>query len=234
MLLRTQGFLGTSLAGLVVCLAPAEVYGQVEFQPPQNSLALDDKGTLEAMQGNLVKFRDSNNDVWYLQVDARTTVSIVGEADFEYLRPGLTVELNGKINAEGTLDEPVKELTALNTKGRSPTGLFPPDDASPEARPIRNPKPGEYRIRGKVVSAKDGDLVIAAGRLKIAAKAADDLKVKLALDDPSLAQFGDEMKIKAWYYDLGKPNATLNRPGKALAEELTITLSKPPANGKRR
>ncbi len=227
----TPQLLAGTLAGLAIGLAGEDV--QAQFQPPANSLALDEEGTLEGMQGNLLKFRDSKQEVWLVQVGPQSSVSIVGEADITYLRPGLTVELTGKVDDEATIAEPIAEIEVVNSKGRQPMGLFAPDETAEDAKPVRNPTPGDYRVRGRITSVKDGALEIAAGRLKISAQAAEDLKVILAVDDPRLAQFGDKTKVKAWYIDGGKPNPLVNRPGQAMAEEVNITLTNPPPTGKR-
>ncbi len=223
------------LAGALLGLAtglPGQV-AEAQFQPPVNSLALSEEGTLEGMQGNFLKFRDSKQEVWLLQVGPQATVSIIGEADIAYLRPGLTVELTGKIDEDAAIADPIGEIQVVNSKGRQPTGLFAPDEDAEDAKPVRNPTPGEYRVRGRITSIKDGAMEIAAGRLKISAVAAEDMKVILDIDDPRLAQFGDKTTVKAWYYDGGKPNPLLNSPGKAVVEEVNITLSNPPVSGKR-
>jgi hypothetical protein len=227
----TPQLLAGAMFGLATGLAAQDV--QAQFQPPVNSLALNEEGTLEGMQGNILKFRDSKQEVWLLQVSPQSTVSIVGEADVSYLRPGLTVELTGKIDEEATIADPIAEIEVVNSKGRQPMGLFAVDETDEDAKPVRSPTPGEYRVRGRITSVKDGALEIAAGRLKISATAAEDLKVILAVDDPRLAQFGDKTKVKAWYIDGGKPNPLVNTPGKAVAEEVNITLTNPPPSGKR-
>ena len=224
--------LAGAMVGLAASLAGQKVQAQ-QFQPPVNSLALDEEGTLEAIQGNLLKFRDSNQEVWVVKVDPRTTVSIEGVADLSYLKPGMTVELTGNVTADEAIAEPLAEIDVINSKARLPLGLFEVGETDGDAKPVRNPEPGEYRVRGRITKVNDKELSISAGRFKIAATAADDMKVVLAVDDPRLAQFGDQMKVKAWYYDIGKPNPTLNRPGQALAEEVNITLSNPPTGDKR-
>jgi len=227
----TPTLIAGTLIGLVAGLASEP--SRAQFQAPANSLALEEDGTLEAMQGNQLKFRDSNQEVWLITVNGQTKVSIEGVADLSYLRPGMTVEFKGKVEADATLAEPLTEIEVVNSKGRQPIGLFSPDDDPETAKPVRNPAPGEYRVRGRVTRVKDGELDIAAGRLKLLAKAADDLKVKLSVDDPRLAQFGDQMKLKAWYYENQKPIPTFNRAGVALAEEVSITLQNLPDTGKR-
>jgi hypothetical protein len=226
-----------SLAGVALFAAlPLTAHGQQdqtlqnqnEFQAPPNTLSFDETGTLEGMQGNLLKFRDSKNDVWLLQVNPQTVVNIAGEADFSYLRPGQIVELTATINEDATIEEPIKELEVLNAK-RVTTGLFDVADYGPGSKPVRDPAAGEYRVRGRIVVAKNKELTIAAGRLKISGNAADDFKAILKVDDPSLAQTGDEMKVKAWYIESSRPVTALTKFGQAIAESVDITLANPPA-----
>ena len=232
---RSAIFSAATLFGAVTQLAGWCVDARAQFQAPVNSLMFDDKGTFEATQNDLFKFRDSKNDSWLIKKDPNTELHIESQTDGEYLRPGQTVELTGEINKKNELTEEISELEVLTVKGKPLIGLFKPDSADdPDARPVRVAEPGEYRIRGKLLSIKDGDVLIMAGRTKVTGTLAEELEVKLKLDDPSLAQFGDAMKVKAWYYDQGKPVATANRIGTALAESITITLAKPPVQAKRR
>ncbi len=196
------------------------------FQAPVNSVMFDDTGKLEGMQGSLIQFRDSKDAIWLLQVNQQTEVHIVGEAKFNYLRPGMLVELTGKIREDGAFEEPIAEFEVINPKGRPTLGLFEVGDKAPDAKPVREPVPGEYRVRARVVGVKADALNLVAGRLKLTGTPSDDAKVILAVDDPRLAQVGDEMRVKAWYYEVAKP--TMQRPGQALAETVDITLANPP------
>lgn len=230
MLLRTHIMLVAGTVGLAMFAAGAQA--QATFQPLPNSLSLDDTGTLEGIQGNFIKFRSSKEEPWLLQVVPQTTLTIEGEADADYLRPGLTVELTGEFDKDSALTEPIKEIVVLGGRGKPTLGLFSAEDETSDAKPVRNPEPGKYRIRGKIAIVKDGETMIVSGRAKLTGKLDDEVKVKLNLDDAQLAQFGDTMKVKAWYYDQTKPFA--NRPGTALAEEIKISLSEPPTTGKQR
>lgn len=223
-LLLAAGLFGASLGAAGTCAQDDA------FPVPANTLALEDTGTLGGIQRNIVKFVDSNQDIWLLEIVPQTTVSIEGEADVEYLRPGLTVELEGEVKTDSSLAEPIKEIGVLNSKVRVVMGLFPPGDDA-DAKPVRNPEAGKYRIRGRIIRAKDGELLIAAGRLKITAKTNEETEVKLADADPSMAQLGDEMTVKAWYPEFAR--AAPNQLGKARAEAISIKLANPSADAKR-
>jgi hypothetical protein len=203
---------------------------RAQFEAPPNSLAFEDSGTLEAVEPDVLRFRDSKSEAWLLKLVPETIITVLGEAESECLRPGVYVQLIGQIDKKGTLAKEVSELEILSAQGKSSLGLFPEAEAEGSSKPVRNAGAGTYRIKGKLVSYKDGELVIMAGNRKISGNVADDLTTKVNLDDPTLGQKDDKVEVKAWYTDPSKPNPALNRPGIALAQEVTITLSKPLAH----
>jgi hypothetical protein len=203
---------------------------RAQFEAPPNSLAFEDSGTLEAVEPDVLQFRDSKSEAWLLKLIPETKITVLGEAESDCLRPGVYVQLSGQIDKKGTLAEEVDELEIFSPEGKSSLGLFPEAETEGGSKPVRNAAAGKYRIKGKLVSYKEGELVIMAGNRKISGKAADDLTVKVSLDDPTLGQKEDQVEVKAWYTDPSKPNPALNRPGIALAQEVTITLAKPLAH----
>jgi hypothetical protein len=202
------------------------------FQPPANSLALEEEGKFEGFENNKPVFRDSKQGLWLIHLSPLSKVTITGEAPISYLKPGMLVQFKATIDEEGSIPEPITEVEVLPSKGRAPTGLFDPA-AGDDAKAVRNPEPGEYRLRAIVLRVTEGELTLLAGRLQLAGKAAEDFKAILAVDDPSLAKPGDAMKVKAWYLESTKPNPTVQRPGQALAEDVSITLAEPPVASKR-
>jgi hypothetical protein len=212
----------------VILLACSTPLARAQFEAPPNSRPLDDTGTLEEIHDGVVQFRDSNNESWWVQYNGETKVTVKGEAEEECLRPAVTyVELSGEIDKKGTLAKPVTEITIIAEQEKSKLGLFTPGKEDEDSKPVRSPGPGTYRIRGRLVVFRDGELVVMAGNRKVSGDIAEKLEVSLNVNDPSIAQSGDEMSIKAWYYDQQKPNPILGRPGKALAEEISIELAKP-------
>jgi hypothetical protein len=226
--------------GLLASAQQQELLAQApsKFQAPPQSVAFEDnEGTFEGAHGDIVQIRDSKSEAWYLQANADTKITVKGEAEEDCLRPGVFVELNGEVDKKWLLSEPVSEITIFAISGKPTVGLFPPSDpaepASEDAKPVRNAGPGKYRIRAKLVLFKDGEIVMLAGNRRIVGDVAEKLTVNLHLDDLSIAQEGDKLEVKAWYYDPHKPAPLLNRPGKALAEEIVVTLSKPLTSGKK-
>jgi len=204
-----------------------ESAARAQFEPPANSLAFEDSGTLEDVQSGYLQFRDSKGDAWLLQLVDATKVTVEGEAENDCLRPGVYVQLTAEIDKRGALVKEVDELELFSAQGKSSLGLFSEAESDAAAKPVLKAGAGTYRIKGKLASIKDGELVIVVGNRKITGNVGADLKVSVDLDDPTLGQAGDKVDVKAWYYDPSRPNPALNRAGKALAPAVTITLAKP-------
>jgi hypothetical protein len=199
---------------------------QAQFEAPPNSLAFEDTGTLEAVEDGLIQIRDSKTEAWLLQIVGETKVTVDGEAEPDYLRPGLPVRFNAKIDKKGVLQKPLAEIEIFTPQSKSWMGLFPEGEDDPDAKPDRTGGAGTFQIKGKLISFRDNELVVSAGSRKISGQVADEFTVKVKLDDPSIAQNGDTVKVKFWYYDNSKPIPAANRLGKGRAEEITITLAK--------
>jgi hypothetical protein len=232
MRVRTPAITTAAVAALAVWATSAAAQND-DYQVPPNALTLDDTGTLDEIRGNYVKFRDSKENVWVLAVQpGQTAISIEGTADASFLRPGLVVELTGTVNDKLAIEEPIEDIEVISSKGRLSSGLFSPDEDDENAKPLKKPEVGKYRIRGRLATVgKEGQLMVVAGRFKITGTLGDEPKVKLTFDgnDTSRTRFGDTLKVNAWYVDAWKPNPALMRFGKAVAKEVKITLSDPTA-----
>ena len=135
------------------------------------------------------------------------------------------MKLSGEIDRKGALKEPLEEIEIIPTQDKSSVGLFEEDDVD-GAKAVNHLVAGTYRIKGRLAIYKDGQFMVMAGKHKITGKInPDELEVKLKVEDLSLAQRGDEVKVKAWYYDNSRPFG--GNPGKALAQEVVVTMAKP-------
>jgi hypothetical protein len=224
--MRADSIWTAGLVGLAVwSAAPA---ARAQFQAPQNSREYEDTGTLEGVQGGFIKIRDSKNDSWVLETSEGTKITVTGEADRDFLHsPALHVQFTGQIDKKGVLQKAIEAIEIFSAEGKSSLGLFVPAEGDAPPKPVRSAASGTFLIRGRLVSYKNGQVVVSAGSRKITGNVSDEAEVKLNVDDPGLGQAGDAVKVKAWYYDKSRPVAALNQPGSALAEEITITLAKP-------
>jgi hypothetical protein len=221
-----------SMAALFWSAAPVALSQNYEsedgdFVVPQGALAYEDTGTLEAATPTAIRIHDSKNEVWMLTLDPHTRITVEGEAQPDCLGPGTFVRFKAEFDKRGQIKEPVSEMEIFSAQGKGALGVFTAGDNPTPLKPGRNPTAGSYEVRGKLVMFNGSDFSVMAGRSKLGGTVGDDLKVTLSLDDPSIAQNGDTVKVKAWYYDRFKPQPLFNRPGEAKAEELTITLAKP-------
>jgi hypothetical protein len=214
-------------------LASAWAQAPTKFQAPPQSVAFEDaECKLADVQGDAVQIRDSRSEAWWLKVGDGTKVTVKGEAEEECLKSGVYVQLNAEIDKKGTLSEPVSKIEIVSFQSKPTLGLFHipktavADGEDEEAKPVKNAGPGEYRIRGKLALFRDGEIVILAGNRKLTGDVAEELHVTVNVDDLSVAQAGDEVEVKAWYYDPDKPVPVANRPGKAWAEEINVKLAK--------
>ncbi len=218
----------TSFFALAVCAAATGLPGQEsQFVAPANALSLEDSGSLEAYRTGYMQVRDSKQELWLIKILPQTKVTVEGEAEAEYLRPGLSIEFDGELTRKAEVAEPISEIKLLDGKGKPVLGLFPAGETGDNVRPVRKPEPGDYCIKGKLASYKDGQLTVAIGGRRITGELSDEVSIKFSSDDPAVASAGDTVKLKAWYFANTKPIAAQNIPGKAVAEEITITLAKP-------
>src|SRR5262245_2617942 len=198
------------LTALTIVATPAVAQDEpAKFVPPPSTLPLEDSGTLDHYQSDLLRIRDSKMDLWLLKILPETTISVTGTAKADYLRPGLGVEFDNELNKKGQLTQPIAEINLLPEK--TTLGLFAGDEDPDDARPVRNPEPGTYHIRGKVAAVKEGELTVSIGGKRYTGELAegDALKINFTSDDPSVAAMGDTVKVKAWYYENTKPNSAM-------------------------
>jgi hypothetical protein len=224
--MRRSYFFVSGLLALTVAATISE--SRAQFPAPVDALQYEDTGTLEGVQENYIKFRDSKNEEWILQVSDATKVSVSGEAEAECVRPGFYIRFTSELDKKGALTKDVEEIEIYATDGKPAVGLFAPGAGDAPGKQVRTPNAsGAFVVQGRVTAFRDGQLAVNAGGRRITGNTSKELKVKLSLEDASLAQAGDEVKVKAWYYEKARPVAAFNQPGRALAEEVTITLAKP-------
>jgi hypothetical protein len=215
-----------ALAGAALAQRPPLPKGDWGKRGPNQAepKSWEGEGTVEAVQGGAVKLTSSRQELWIAKtVPGQSKVLVEGTAEPDFLRPGLSVKLSGTIDKKGTLDGEIAALEIFSPHGKGDIGLF----LSGEDKPARNPGPGTYDIRGKVASFKEGLLTVTAGGKRITGKLADAAEIKVNLDQLSFAQQGDAIRVKLWFAEGAGPNPQQQRPGDAVAEEITITLAKP-------
>lgn len=210
-----------AVVGLLAGVCPSRSTAQ--DTKPEGAEALSVKGTIDALEP-MLRIKVSETELWVIQIKPdQTKIEVTGTAEPAYLRSGLTVRFSGEIDKKGTLQADVDELQLFTPQGKNGLGLFVDD--SPTAKPIGKLAPGKYEIRAKVLSLKEHDLVLVAGNKKIFGTLAADATVNVASDDFSYVHDGDAVTVTGWYNPANK--AAADKPGQAVADELTITMAKP-------
>jgi|GEM_PF-2153656 len=212
----------------VLCNSGVMLWAQAPATTP-----LSESGRIEAVGPGMLKMK-TDNAVWVVSIGrGQSKVQVEGTAEPDYLRAGLPVKFVGEIaDAKGALKGEIAELEIFSPQGKTAIGLFNKGgDAG--AKPVKTFGPGEYEIRGKVASFKDGELVVSVGPKKVSGKVASGLVIKVNVDDIAYAQAGDAVDVKGVYYEHGKPDPNLQKPGEAIGQEVSVKLAKPLASRKK-
>ena len=217
------------LFAAVVALATAcspRLFAADEPSRPQGAEALAATGKIEGVSDEGVRVKVSDSDTWDVKINpGETKLEITGTAEPGYLHKDIHVRLTGEIDAKGNLQNEIESLEVFTPQNKNSLGLFDEKDKSATAKPVKKPGAGTYQIRAKILSLKEKELVMLAGGKKISGTLAAEPEVKVVSEDLGLVHEGDEATIGGWY--LPPYKAAAQKPGQAVAEELTITLSKP-------
>jgi hypothetical protein len=218
-----------SLFAVAVALAAAcspRLFAADAPNRPQGAEALAATGKVEDVSDDIVRVKVSDSDTWLVKINpGETKLEITGTAEPGYLHKDLHVRLTGEIDGKGTLQSEIESLEIFTPQNKNALGLFDEKDKSASAKPVKKPGPGTYQIRAKILSLKEKELVMLAGGKKIFGTLAAEPELKVVSEDLSMVHEGDEATIGGWY--LPSTKAAAQKPGQAVAEELTITLSKP-------
>lgn len=221
--MRRLAFFPAAVAlSLVVC-SPGLAADETNRPPGAEALAAT--GKIQAVSDDVVRVKVSDTDTWLVHITGETKLEVTGTAEPGYLRTGMHVRLSGEIDAKGNLQGEIESLAVFTPQGKNALGLFDEKDTGPNAKPVKKVAAGTYQIRAKVLSVKDKDLVLLAGGKKIYGTLTAEPEVKVVAEDLAMVQDGDEATIAGWYLPADK--AAAQKPGQAMAEELTITLAKP-------
>jgi len=198
--------------------------GRAQAQQPPQAKTLEESGTIEAVAQGGFRMKTGKSETWNISLKQGAKVQVDGNAETSYLRAGLNVRFKGEVDKKGVLQAEVTELEIFTPQGKSAFGFF--EESGADAKPIRNAGAGSYDLRGKVASFKDNELTMKVGTKVVSGKVASDAKVTVSVEDISLAQNGDTVKVKASYFDQYKADGT-TRAGAAEAEDVSVTLAKP-------
>ncbi len=206
--------------------AVALTAGVAQAQNDPNRETLSEKGTFQGSSGNSMKVL-LNSEPWLIELQPPDTkVSVTGEAEPDFLRPGLHIKFSGELDKKGTaLAKEIESVEIFTPAGKGGIGAFESADA--EAKPIAKPADGTtYEFRTKVGGYKPGELTVVIGGKKIVAKTSENFSVTVNTGDLSLVSEGDAVTITGWYNKQEKPNAQNMQPGYGHAQSVSVKLGK--------
>jgi hypothetical protein len=219
------------VSALVIGAANLCTAAEEESTKPEGAESLSAKGTVAAVSGEGVQLKVSDTEGWLVEIrPGETKIEVTGTAEPTYLRSGMHVRFVGEIDAKGNLEGDISEIEVFTPRGKNDLGLFNENDKGSLAKPLRKFAAGKYQIRGKITSLKEHDIVVLAGK-KVTGTVAEVVQVKVTSDELDNVHEGDEVSVTGWYYPANK--AADKKPGQAVADQLSITLAKPIAVGKK-
>lgn len=233
------GLAALAMASLLVGSAVAQQPGAPQVPREQ----LRTTGKVLGMRGPLMQLENSEGEKWVLQIEANVqNLSFTGSAEPGFLRPGMMVRFNAKINKRGDATEVIDQLILFTPRpgfelgvisttdlgGGASNELFAGGEEAPKPAPV--PKTTEiptYQVSGQITKiSRSGEMTIAAGSVAVKAKLDPDAKVSVDMADLSLVRPGDEATIEGWYIT--------GRKGQGWANRVSISAKEPLADPKKK
>ncbi len=181
---------------------------------------IETKGQIEAVRPGFIK-ATAGGGTWVLKVQAKPAdITLEGTAGVDWLKPGMLVRFVAPLNDQGVAQAPIEELTVFTPRPGYGVGVMPEsrlgadvglDADTPPAGPA-------YLVAGQLASINDRQLIVSAGRDRVAATLADEIKIHVdMLGDYSLARPGDEIDFSGWAV----------QPGQAIVHKIKIVAANP-------
>jgi hypothetical protein len=166
----------------------------------------------------------ANGSLWHVVLDQFAEAEVDGIAGTDALRPGLVVKLRGKFASKGnnqleTVD-PISALEIINPHAGETPGSMKPfgDDANPNAGGNQQPKTTRsLTVVGTIVKYAKGQLTADLNGTLLKADLDPAAVIQVRGSDVGIARPRDQVDVAGYYL----------RPGYAVAQHITVTLSNP-------
>ena len=214
--------------------------GAAQKPPPLNL-----RGTVEQVVAGAITVKSPTNESWILQIPPTTRVEVTGMAEIDMIRPDRFLRLTALVDTRrNEILQPVQQVTLIDVAdqpGRRLGAFQPGADEPPQpgaagagmGMPVPNlggapPETDQvlYDIRGRVKSYRADQVILEVPNIKgtLRFQLAEGATVAVNTSDYSLAQPGDMVTSKG--VQLAQKVAR--------ADEVTITLSTPLSDPKKR
>ncbi len=166
------------------------------------------------------KSKSAPHGTWTAATPRGTTFHVKGEATPDYLRSGLLVQLNAKVEGR-EIKEPVHEMTIISKA--HPTA-HAPSSGTKSAGKGNGAKAAQLgsepsKIVGQLGHTQGNKWLVHVGDKSYQIELADDLAIKVALSNRHVISAGDKIVIH------GK--AIHGKPGACIADDVEVTLAHP-------
>lgn len=208
------------------------------------------KGKIDSISAGEIKMTNDKGESFTLKLNKNSEIRVHGTAQRDYLQPNLMIQFDGIASKKlKKIKDEVKELTVFTPTRSMAPGLLP--NPGKEAPPPVTAEDSEaewkpYVIGGTVKTVQEKSLIMDVPDLqpKVKLSLADDLKIKLDLDDLSLVKPGDAIAVQRGIFasedqpivnvhtamiQLANPLTKANKPSKAAAGKSSATSTKPGA-----
>ena len=206
----------TALLFLSVLCSPRVVHAQRRG----NASRIQGKGKIEAIKPGFLKV-SVDGSAWVMKVAAKPRdIALEGTADKNWLQPGMLVRFVAPLDEQGVAQTPIEELSVFTPRPGYRIGVLPENRADVKAGFDGDTQPtgSSYLVAGQLAKKKDDQILVSAGRDRVTATLADELKINVdMLGDYSLARPGDEIVF----------SGRVLKPGQAIIDRIRIVAAQP-------
>ena len=184
-------------------------------RPPHEPL--NTTGILKGAANGRLVVATENAGMWQVTLpNSHEKVSYSASADLEYLKPGMMLRFNATITNKGLVVSEISALTVFTPVEKGDVGIKPAAEMGPSGadalfadpkdakKPPKAPEQMACIVAGELVSLKGKKMLVSAGGVSLKCELAENAKVDVFVHDLRLAQPGDKVNLRAWFYTNNK------------------------------
>lgn len=185
--------------------------GRIALGQGGSNMVTEFSGTLKSVTRNGVMVtRDDGTDVTVMSPDTPTGIRFVADAKPAFLTRGTLVRFSGTFMANGQATEPISRVEAFQpvnpklVKGHVAQQFIP--GVHKDRHGEKDATVAKVIVVGALMGLTETGIMVQAGNVSVQAPLASDVKLMLNVNNFSLAQEGDPVKVSGFYQP---PNETL-------------------------
>jgi hypothetical protein len=196
-----------------------------------------EEGTVSEVGEGLLVTDTKNNRVWVQPNQSPNPtmackITVAGTAEPGFLKGGLFVRFEAKLDKQGNVKEDVTKLAIVVLSENNQLRLDPDIGPGDDLKELEKKGPVNYLIIGRLKSFKKSELQVVTPGKDIKAKLAEKPEITVDVDDLSLVNVGDKIEIKGKLRQAPGAGGVAAAPGLVFADEIKVTLANPLAGKK--